>query len=373
MNDKYHICSRCVMDNDHDNNIQFDENGCCSYCNTALNNMNMVYFPGEKGQEKINALVKRLKEEGRGKQYDCMMGVSGGLDSSYLAMLGYKWGLRILGVHIDDGFDENVAKENIEKLCRACNIDLVTITPDTEQYNDLTRAFFMAEVPNVAMPQDNILFACLYDYAKKYGIKTFLSGGNFALESVLKHTESINVYDMRHMRDIHRKYGSLPMDKLHFMNNVQRITNRYIHGIRSIRPLNYIDYNKERALKELKEFCDFNYYEMKHCENKLTKVIQLYWLPTKFHNDKRRSHFSSMIVSGQMTREEALKELQKPLYDTKNMEDDICYVMGKLNIPLSVFQEIMARPGKRHSDYRTSGSYRLVTRLFKTALVRFKG
>lgn len=373
MNEEYRICSRCVMDNDHDSNIRFDENGYCTYCNTAMENMSLVYFPGEKGLEKIDALVKKLKEEGKGKQYDCMMGVSGGLDSSYLAMLGYKWGLRILGVHIDDGFDEDVAKENISKLCKACSIDLVTITPDAKQYNDLTRAFFLAEVPNVAMPQDNILFACLYGYAKQYGIKTFLSGGNFALESILKHTESINVFDMRHMRDIHKRFGTMPMDKLQFMNNFQRITDRYIHGIKSIRPLNYIDYNKERALKELKEFCDFNYYEMKHCENKLTKVIQLYWLPKKFHNDKRHSHFSSMIVSGQLTREEAIAELQKPLFNEESMRKDIDIVMDKLNIPLSEFNAIMARPGKHHSDYKTSGSYRIVTKMFKKALVRFKG
>lgn len=367
------MCSRCVMDDDHDPTIRFDENGVCSYCTTALENKEMVYFPGEKGKEKIAALVKQLKKEGEGKKYDCMMGISGGLDSSYLAMLGHQWGLRILGVHIDDGFDEEVAQRNIKNLCEACGIDLVTIQPDAEQYNDLTRAFFLAEVANVAMPQDNILFACLYQYAKQYRIKTFLSGGNFALESVLKHGESVNVYDMRHMRDIHRKFGTKPIDKLPFLTNYQRVLDRYLCGINSKRPLNYIDYNRARAIRELEDFCGFQYYEMKHCENKLTKVIQLYWLPLKFHNDKRHSHFSSMIVSGQMTREEALRELQKPLFDAASMERDLNIVLEKLKIDRKTFDEIMSREGKSHSEYKTSLPYKVVSKLFRKALVKFKG
>ncbi len=369
----YRICSRCVMDNDHDTYIKFDKNGHCSYCEAALENKELVYFPGEKGKEKILELVNQLKKEGDGKKYDCMMGISGGLDSSYLAMLGYKWGLRILGVHIDDGFDEEVATENIRNLCKACHIDLVTIKPNAEQYNDLTKAFILAEVPNIAMPQDNILFACLYDYAKKFRIKTFLSGGNFALESVLKHTETANVFDMRNMRDIHRRFGTKPIDKLPFLSNFRRVTDRYFKGIKSKRPLNYIDYNRDRAIQELKDFCGFQYYEMKHCENKLTKVIQLYWLPIKFHNDKRRSHLSSMIVSGQLTRDEALKELEKPLFNEETMNRDIDIVLHQLGMNRDCFEAIVKRPGKKHSDYKTSISYRIVANTFKKGLIKFKG
>ena len=367
------MCTRCVMDNDHDSFIHFDEDGICNYCRTALENKELVYFPGEKGKEKIEALVRQLKKEGEGKKYDCMMGISGGLDSSYLAMLGFKWGLRILGVHVDDGFDEPVAQNNIRKLCEACSINLVTINPDEEQFNDLTKAFLLAEVPNVTMPQDNILFASLYQYARKYHIKTFLSGGNFALESILKHTEPQNVFDMRHMRDIHRRFGSRPINKLPFLSNYQRVMDRYLRGISSIRPLNYIDYNRQRAIRELSEFCGFQYYEMKHCENKLTKIIQLYWLPVKFHNDKRHSHFSSMIVSGQMTRDEALQELQKPLFDPINMERDIDIVVDRLQIDRKVFDEIVAREGKKHSEYKTSLVYRIVSKFFGRRIVLFKG
>lgn len=370
---KYQMCSRCVMDNETDKTIRFDSEGHCNYCTQALKDKEYVYFPDERGNQKTLALIAKLKEEGQGKRYDCMMGISGGLDSSYLAYLGYKWGLRILGVHIDDGFDEPIATENIHKLCKACNIELITIKPDTEQYNDLTRAFFRAEVPNVAMPQDNILFANLYSLAKKYRIKTFLSGGNFALECILrKDASGTNVYDMRQMRDIHKKFGEKPMNKLKFMNNYQRVFNRYLYGIHSIRPLNYIDYNKKKALEELMDFCDYNYYEMKHCENKLTKVIQLYWLVEKFHDDKRHSHLSSMIVSGQMTRNEAIEELYKPIYDRTRMEKDIDYVMERLGMERSEFANLINRPGKSHSDYSTSRVYKILINHIHKQSILFK-
>ncbi len=370
-------CNFCVLNNSTDSKMSFDENGVCSYCKDALNRKQLVYFPNELGQQKLNSLVTRLKTEGKGKQYDCMMGISGGLDSSYLAYLGYKLGLRILAVHIDDGFDAPIATQNIKNLCEACNIKLITIVPDEEQYNDLTKAFFLAEVPNVAMPQDNILFAELYKYAKKNGVKTFLSGGNFALESILQSSDcsddGVNAYCVGQIKDIHKKFGTKPIDKLLFMSNSQRIFDRYLCGINSVRPLNFIDYNKERAIAELKEFCDFEYYETKHCENLLTKVIQLYWLPKKFNYDKRTSHLSSLIVSGQMTRQEALEILDKPICDAKQMDKDISFVMQKIGLDRKLFDEIVSRPGKKHSDYKTSFSYYLAHKYFYNFLIKFKG
>lgn len=370
-------CTRCVLNDSTDSSMSFDENGVCNYCTEALERKDIVYFPNEEGKKKMDALVNRLKSEGKGKKYDCMMGISGGLDSAYLAYIGYKYGLRILAIHIDDGFDAPVASENINKLCEACGIELITIKPDAEQYNDLTKAFFLAEVPNVAMPQDNILFAELYRYAKKNGVKTFLSGGNFALESILQKSDfsddGVNAYCVGQIKDIHNKFGSKDVDKLCFMNNFQRIAYRYVLGISSVRPLNFIDYDREKAIRELNEFCGFEYYESKHCENILTKVIQLYWLPKKFHYDKRTSHLSSMIVSGQLTRGEALQLLSKPICDEKQMDADVNTVCSKLGLSRSEFDGIVIRPGKRHSDYKTSLSYFIAHKLFYKMLVRFKG
>lgn len=353
---EYRQCTKCVMDNQSDDTITFDENGVCNYYLTAVSQMNAgSYLPNEDGQQILNDLVAKIKKEGEGKEYDCLMGISGGLDSSYLAYLGaMKWGLRIMAVHVDDGFDTDLAKQNIKNLCNACHIELKSIKPDAEQFNDLTRAFILAELPNVATPQDNVLFACLYNYAKKHKIKYFLSGGNFALECILqKSSGGTNTMDMVHIRDVHRKFGTKPMDKLPLMTNWQRIWNAKVYGIHSLRLLNYIDYNRERAIQELKDSCDFTYYEAKHLENTLTKVVQLYWYYNKFGVDKRKSHLSSMIVSGQMTKKEALKELEKPMYEEAQMQKDIDEVLQKINLDRKMFDEIVARPGKKASDYRT--------------------
>ncbi len=352
---EYQICTRCVMDNAHDPFISFDAQGHCNYCTEALHVASSTYFPGEEGRIRLQKMIDTLKEEGQGKKYDCLMGISGGLDSAYLAYLGHKWGLRILAVHIDDGYDTPIAKNNIQKLCDKCGIDLHTITPDPVQFNDLTRSYILAEVPNLAIPQDNILFAYLYSFAKANHIHTFLSGGNFALESILQQGNTHSAYDLVNLRDIHKRFGTQPMNKLKFLSRIQKsIVDKYLLKIKTIRPLNFIDYNRERAIAELTEFCDFQYYGNKHLENTLTKITQLYWLPVKFKVDKRRSHYSSMIISGQMTRDEALRKLEEPLFVQQDMDKDVDIVLKNLNLSRAEFEDILHRPGKSHTEYKTS-------------------
>ena len=243
-------CTRCVMDNRSDDTITFDKNGVCNYCTDALEKGKSRYFPNEEGQRKIDEMVKKLKKAGEGKPYDCLMGISGGLDSAYLAYLGAtKWGLRICAVHVDDGFDTDLAKQNISNLCEKANIELKVITPDAEQFNDLTRAYFLAEVPNTATPQDNILFACLYDFARKYGIQYFLSGSNYALECVLQSGNTYPPYDLVNIKDIHKKYGTKPIDKLPFISQWQKVWDVNIRHLYTISPLNYIDYNRKSKFK----------------------------------------------------------------------------------------------------------------------------
>lgn len=341
------------MDNSSDSSITFDKDGHCNYCNEAYSHIGNIYFPNEEGNKRLVNIIKEIKAFGVGKKYDCMMGISGGLDSSYLAYLGYKWGLRILAIHIDDGFDTEISKSNITKLVNATGIDLITIHPDAEQFNSLTKAYMKAGVPNLAVPQDNILFAYLYDYARKNKIKYFLSGGNFALEGILQHGNSYNAHDMVNIHDINRKFNSVPIDKLKFISFYRRGWDSLIIGLKTIRPLNYIDYNRDRAFKELNEFCGFEYYGAKHLENILTAFVQLYWFPKKFGVDKRTSHLSSMIVSGQMTRNEALNELNKPIIsDNKLMDEYISIIKDKMNISDAEFAEIMHSPVHQHSDYK---------------------
>lgn len=345
-------CTRCVMNDSSDKMILFDEKGQCNYCTKAYDNIGKIYFPNEEGKGKLNKLLEEVKEGGKGKKYDCIMGLSGGLDSSYLAYLGYQWGLRILAVHIDDGFDTEISRSNLHKLILATGFDYEVITPDEVQFNDLTLAYMKAGVPNIAVPQDNVLFAFIYKKAREYGIKYFLSGGNFALECILQRGNTHEVMDTVNIIDIHNKFGKEPIDKLELLSIKQMQRDKNELGIVSPMPLDYIDYNREQAFTELKEFCGFEYYGRKHLENILTAFIQLYWFPKKFGVDKRTSHLSSMIVSGQMTREEAIKELKEPLYDEQMMSDYMETVKRKLLISDEEFEEIMKAPIHQHNEYK---------------------
>ncbi len=344
-------CTRCVMDDRSDAFITFDENGYCNYCRDALEQMEYTYFPNEIGKQKLEEILYEIKQKGKGRKYDCIMGISGGLDSSYLAMLGIKWGLRILAVHIDDGFNAPIAVENIRKLCNATQLDLKIITPNSEQFNDLTKAYIKAGVPNLAIPQDNVLFAFLYKLMRKYKITYFLTGGNFALESILQKGNTYTALDVKNIKAINKRFGNTSLNKLSFLSENKRMVNRFMYGIKTLRLLNYIDYNKEKAIQELKEFCDFNYYEAKHLENILTKVVQLYWYYNKFGVDKRTSHLSSLIVSGQLSREHALDELMKPVYNEESMNKDLEFVLDKLDLSREEFENIMKSPNHQHKDY----------------------
>ena len=359
-------CKRCVMNDSSDKTIIFDDNGCCNYCTKALSEIDTTtYFPNEKGKNRLEDMVSMLKRENREKKYDCIMGISGGLDSSYLAYLGSTWGLRILGVHIDDGYDTEISRSNIKKLCEKAKIELRIIAPDAEQFNDLILAYMKAGVPNLAIPQDNILFAFLYDTVEKEHLKYFLSGGNFALECILQQDHVFNAMDTVNIMDIHKKFGTKPIDKLKFTSSYKKYLNSRRGRVVQLRPLNYVDYNRDRAFRELKEFCGFEYYGSKHLENILTAFVQMYWFPKKFGVDKRSSHLSSMIVSGQMTREEALEELKKPLYDEKVMEEYIAFIKERLGITDKEFDEIMSAPSHEHQDYKTDKASVVLRKIVK--------
>lgn len=362
--EKYQICNRCVMDNASDSTITFDNTGNCNYCNKALDDLDTNYFPHLINDSYLNRLLEKIKNAGRNKDFDCIMGLSGGLDSSYLAYLGAKkWNLRIKAVHIDDGFNTDLAVQNIKNLCDSCKIDLITIKPDSDQFRSLTKAFFRAEVPNIAIPQDNILLAILYDFANKHKIKYFLSGYNLSLESILQRDNTYTASDLYHIRQINKLFGSGPIDKLPFISPYKRDWYKFINNIQTEYPLNYIEYKKNEAIDELVTQCNYKYYDAKHLENDLTKIIQLLWFARKFNVDKRKSHLSSLIMSRQLTRKEALEELNNPLYN--DIEEDIIKVCTKLNLPVQEFHALLERPGFSHRKYPTDKYfYPLYSRFF---------
>jgi N-acetyl sugar amidotransferase len=348
------VCTRCVMDNISDETIRFEEDGTCNYCNDALKAKDNVYFPNEKGKMKLEAMISEIKKAGDGKKYDCMMGISGGLDSAYVAYLGYRYGLRVLLLHIDDGFDSPVAIENIDKISNVFKFDLIVEKPDQAQFNDLVKSFILAGLPDVALLQDSVLFSILYRVAVKNKINYFLSGFNFSLESITQ--SGMDYTDRVHIKDIHKKYGKLPLDGNLELFSVfhKRIKYGFFYKIQSLKPLFYIDFNAKNAFDELNKVCGYKSYGNKHCESTLTKFLQVYYLPLKFKIDKRKSHYSSMIVSGQMTRDEAIDRLSEPLYDEKEIGQDIDFIMKKIGITRNEFDSIMNESPRQHSEYRTS-------------------
>mgnify|MGYP001948592575 CR=1 FL=1 len=347
-------CIRCIMDNSSDETITFDDNGVCNYCTSALELYKSAYFPNEVGKEKLEVLLKDIKERGKHSKYDCVMGLSGGLDSSYLAFLGHKWGLRVLAIHIDDGFDTEISKKNLKNLISATGFDYEVVTPDSRQFNALTKAFMKAGVPNLAIPQDNVLFAFLYKMMKKHKLKYFLSGANFALESILQQGNTHTNSDVVNIRDINKKFGDSRLNNLKFISLIRsELIIKRVLKIQTISPLNYIDYNKDAAFKELFDFCGFEYYGRKHLENILTTFIQLYWFPKKFGVDKRTSHLSSLIISGQLTRDEALQLMNEPLYDESQMKEYIAIIKNQLRISNEEFDVIMSSPTHQHDEYKT--------------------
>lgn len=355
----YQRCSRCIMDNENDATITFDEDGYCNYCRDALSRASSTYFPNKDGRRKLESLLAEIKAYGKGKKYDCVMGLSGGLDSSYLVYLGKAWGLRVLAVHIDDGYDTSVSKQNLKKLVKATGFDYQVIYPDAEQFNALTKAYIKAGVPNIAVPQDNILFAEIYRYMKRYKIKYFLSGGNYALESILSVENTHSAYDVVNIRDIHRKFGEKPINKLKFLSSTKRILNKKFYKIETYCPLNLVRYERQTALDELFSFCGFEYYGSKHLENKLTAFIQIYWFRKKFKEDKRLAHYSSMIVSEQMTRVDALRLMEEPPCDEEVLESYIADVLPKIGLTRDELESIMSKPSHKHSDYRTEDDIHL--------------
>ncbi len=345
-------CSRCIMDNSSDKTITFDSKGQCRYCNSMLSIKDKVYFANEEGKKKLEKMVCNIKKHGKNKKFDCVLGLSGGLDSSYLLYKSHVWGLRTLVVHIDDGYDTDVTESNLKKLIKKTGYTYKVIKPDTKQYDALTLAFMKAGVPNIAIPQDNILFAFLYALMKKYKINYLLSGGNYSTECILQEGNTHRNTDLVHIRDIERLFDKDKTDKLRFVSTTGVLLNRYLLKIQNVYPLNCLDYNRDRALKELNEFCGFEYYGRKHLENIFTAFAQLYWFPKKFGVDKRTSHLSSMIVSGQITREEALKELEEPLYDDKQMDEYIEIIIKRLGITRQGLDKIVDAPSHQHEDYK---------------------
>lgn len=349
----YQVCTNCVMDTS-DSLIQFDENGVCDHCRNYYNNILPNWHPDDIGKKQLDEIVAKIKKDGQGKQFDCIIGLSGGVDSSYLAYYAKEvLGLRPLIFAVDTGWTLNVAVENIEKVVRGLNAELYTEIVDWNEMKDLQLAYFKAQVPYQDTPQDHVIFASLYNYASKNGIKYVLTGANYSTECVREPNEWVYLNDLRQIKDIHKKFGKRPLKTLPLAGMFKyRLYYRYFKGMKIVQPLNLIPYRKEDAIKTLNERFGWQPYENKHFESVFTRFYEGYWLVKKFGFDKRRAHFSSLILTGQLSRDEALERLSRPPYDEALAIQDLEYVAKKLGLSKNEFIELMNGENKTFRDYK---------------------
>lgn len=370
----YQQCTSCIMDTT-DPLISFDDKGVCNHCR-SYNEFEEHYMPkGQAAEESILNMVSVIKQSGKGKEYDCIMGISGGVDSSYLAYYATKvLGLRVLLVHVDSGWNSELAVNNIENIVKKLKLDLHTLVIDWEEIRDLQRAFFKSSVPNCDIPQDHAFVAALYSEARKYGLKHVLNGGNMSTESILPQSWGYDASDWIHIKDIHKKFGEVKLKTYPHDNFFKRrILYPYILCMKVHTPLEYIPYHKETVKAFLKKELGWKDYGGKHYESKFTQFFQAHYLPEKFGFDKRLAHLSSLIVSGQMTREEALAQAQKPLYDPIQLAEDREYFIKKLGFTQSEWDIIMRTPPKTENDYKTQRKLmRLFNRFIKMAQPLFR-
>ncbi len=347
----YQVCTRCVMDTT-DPEITFDANGVCNHCR-QFDAVIIPAWPSAADGEKILAqTIEKVKAYGAGKPYDCIMGLSGGVDSSYVAVKAAQWGLRPLVVHVDAGWNSELAVMNIEQICKRLGFDLVTHVVDWEEMRDMQVAFLKSNVANQDVPQDHAFFAALYGYAEKSDIKYVINGGNFATESILPATWGYDAMDATHVKAIHSRFGSRARGEFPVVSFFDLfIKYPLILKMEVLRPLNLIPYSKTEAIQTLERDYGWRYYGGKHYESRWTRFFQAYYLPYKFGYDKRKAHLSSLIVSGQMRREDAVEALKEPLYDPVMLAEDKAFIAKKLGLPLAEFEALIHQPAHHYSEY----------------------
>lgn len=355
---KYQICTKTVMDTT-DPSTKFDCDGVSNHYWDFTNNVLPNWHPDEYGSKKLEAQIDNIKNTGRGKEFDCILGLSGGLDSSYmLHTVVTKYGLRPLVFHVDGGWNSELAVNNIQQMVEKLNVDLFTEVIDWAEMRDFQLAWFKSGLPNIDVPQDHAFIAVLYKFAEKHGIKTILNGGNIATESVsMPYQYYYWGTDLSQVNDVIKRFCSQTLRSYPFSSTYRhKIYLRFFKGMKVFKPLNFMPYLQKDAVKVLEENYGWKSYKQKHFESRFTKFYESYWLPTRFGFDVRRNQFSSLILSGQMTRENALKLLENSPYDENDIENDLNYIATKLRISTDELIHYRDMPKKFHWDYRNQSA-----------------
>lgn len=334
-----------------DSEIQFDSAGVCNHCHRYDARARVELKHGPSGQKELAALVESIKADGRNKSYDCVIGVSGGVDSTMVAYKVKQMGLRPLAIHFDNGWNSELAVSNIEKTMKKLGIDLYTYVIDWNEFRDIQLSFIRAGVANIEAPTDHAIGALLYRMASKYGVKYLISGGNLETEGVMPSSWLYDNKDWKHIRGLHRIFGNVKLKTFPHYGLLHMVYYVFFRKIKFVKVLNYAPYNKNEAMELFRREFDWVPYAGKHYESIFTKFYQAYILPQKFGYDKRRPHLSSLILSGQMTRDEALKELEMPLYQVEELVRDKEYVLKKFGLSEVEFDQIMSEKPRSYKEY----------------------
>lgn len=348
------VCTQCVMDTT-DTKIRFDDDGVCDHCLTYREKILPNWHTDERGQQEMERVAETIRQDGKDRDFDCIIGMSGGIDSSYLVYLAKEvLNLRPLIFHVDAGWNSQVAVHNIERIVDSLGLDLYTEVIDWREMKDLQLSFFKSGVPHIDTPQDHAFFAMMYAFASRYKVRYILTGGNYSTECIRNPLEWMYYQsDSTQIRDIHARFGSIPLKNFPLTNILwHKLYLPYIRQVRVVRPLDYFPYRKEEALQLLEERFGYQRYGQKHFESRFTKFYESYWLPERFGYDTRKVQFSSLILTGQMTREEALATLANPAYDPETLAQEFEYVANKLGITTDELQSYMDMPRKTYRDYR---------------------
>nr|WP_255700533.1 N-acetyl sugar amidotransferase [Dethiosulfovibrio faecalis] len=365
------MCSRCVMDTTA-RDISFDENGVCNYCTDFLSRSSKVLFKDPEARKKeLDAFVAKVKKDGKGKPYDCIIGVSGGVDSSWVLVKAIELGLRPLAVHMDNGWNSELAQNNISNLVQKLGVDLYTHVINWEEYKSLMQAFFDADVIDVELLYDNAMLAVNYRMAGKYGIKHILSGSNQATEGMrIPYSWTWLKWDKKNIKAIAKKFQGISLKTFPSIGTVEFILKGMVGGIKWESFLDYTEYNKFAALEVLQRDFSYKPYPYKHYESIFTRFYQGYILPEKFGVDKRKVHLATLVVSGQMSREDALKGLAGIAYPSeRELEEDIAYFLKKMGWSRDELDSYLARPEKPHSAYPSEKAfYKFCGKAYKAML-----
>ena len=351
----YQLCNNCIMDTS-DSSIIFDENGWCEYCNNYYNNIVPNWHTDERGEKELLAVADKIKAEGKGKDFDCIIGISGGLDSSYATYIAKeKMGLRPLLFHVDAGWNTDQAVGNIEKLVDGLGLDLYTEVINWEEMKDLQVAFFKSQIPDQDIPQDTAFFSMLYKFARQHRIKYVLTGGNYSTECC-REPDQWGAYpgiDKTLINDIHSKFGKQPLETFPIVDILTyKVYYKYALGMSVFKPLDLVPYVKQDAELKLSTLFGWEPFLHKHHESRFTRFYEDYWMPRKFGYEKRRAHFSSLIMTGQLSRAEALEKIAKPVLSEHFLEREFEYVAHKLDLSVEQLQQIFDGENKTYRNYK---------------------